>query len=198
MVADQVLYTLTIPNWVSKVQIGVIPITYLIKGDTVPEAMKGFKTRKVGKDHYYIDNKNKKIVKNPNSKGKPKFWNLNGQDFYSNNMHWKTRTTIVNFYHKYFAGFIKKEFKEPFPTLLSYKLDMEVIIYDTYTVHTPDITNMWILPKLIEDTYVKLGILRDDSPEFRGHTGFGYVFVEKEEERKLVINFKYRKNNEKN
>jgi hypothetical protein len=32
---------------------------------------------------------------------------------------------------------------------------------------------------MIEDTVVKCKILKDDSPEFRRHTGVGYKFVEK-------------------
>jgi hypothetical protein len=44
---------------------------------------------------------------------------------------------------------------------------------------------MWILSKMIEDTVVKCKILRDDSPEFRRHTGIGYRFVEEEKIEKL-------------
>jgi hypothetical protein len=75
--------------------------------------------------------------------------------------------------------------KEPFPTFMAYTLNMDVIIYDVYSTFTPDITNMWILSKMIEDTVVKCKILRDDSPEFRRHTGIGYRFVEEEKIEKL-------------
>jgi hypothetical protein len=61
-----------------------------------------------------------------------------------------------------------------------YTLNMDVIIYDVYSTFT----NMWILSKMI-DTVVKCKILRDDSPEFRRHTGIGYRFVEVEKDRKL-------------
>jgi hypothetical protein len=47
---------------------------------------------------------------------------------------------------------------------MAYTLNMDVIIYDVYSTFTPDITNMWILSKMIEDTVVKCKILRDDSP----------------------------------
>jgi hypothetical protein len=50
---------------------------------------------------------------------------------------------------------------------------------------------MWILSKMIEDTVVKCKILRDDSPEFRRHTGIGYRFVEEEKDRKIIVNFNY-------
>jgi hypothetical protein len=62
-------------------------------------------------------------------KGNPEYWNLNGQAFYSTNMTWKQRSTIVNFYHKYFAT-CQQAAKEPFH-IHGYTLNMDVIIYDT-------------------------------------------------------------------
>jgi hypothetical protein len=53
-------------------------------------------------------------------KGNPEYWNLNGQAFYSTNMTWKQRSTIVNFYHKYFATYVNKQLKEPFPTFMAH------------------------------------------------------------------------------
>jgi hypothetical protein len=43
---------------------------------------------------------------------------------------------------------------------MAYTLNMDVIIYDVYSTFTPDITNMWILSKMIEDTVVKCKIER--------------------------------------
>jgi hypothetical protein len=73
----------------------------------------------------------------------PEYWNLNGQAFTG-----LQRSTIVNFYHKYFATYVNKQLKEPFPTFMA-TLNMDVIIYDVYSTFTPDITNMWILSKMI-------------------------------------------------
>lgn len=193
MITEKSIFTLEIPHWVNKVRIGTVPTLYYAKGESLPDKYAGSKLRKAGKKEYYVDSKNKKIVKNPLQKGTPEYWNLNGQSFYSNNITWKQRSTIVNYYHKYFTPYVVKQLKNPFPDFLSYKLDMKVIIYDVYSKYTPDITNMWILSKMVEDTVVNCGILRDDSPEFRMYTGFGYTFVEKESERKIVVTFKYTK-----
>lgn len=193
MITEKSVFVLSIPEWVNKVRIGTIPTLYYTKGDPLPAKHSGATLRKVGAKEYYIDSKNKKIVKNPLQKGKPEYWNLNGQSFYSNNITWKQRSTIVNFYHKYFTPFIEKQLKNPFPVFLSHTLHMEVIIHDVYSVFTPDITNMWILSKMVEDAIVKTKVLKDDSPEFRRYTGVGYVFVEEEKDRKIVINFKYTK-----
>lgn len=191
MITESSIFTLVIPGWVNKVRIGTVPTTYYTGGDALPAEHKGATLRRVGNKAYYIDAKNKKIVKNPLQKGKPEYWNLNGQSFYSTNMTWKNRSTIVNYYHRYFKPFVIAQFKEPFPTFLSYTISMDIVIYDVYSKFTPDITNMWILSKLIEDTVVNCNILRDDSPEFRRHTGIGYKFVETEEERRIEVNFKY-------
>jgi hypothetical protein len=117
---------------------------------------------KIGAKQYYVDSKHKKIVKNPLQR-EPRVLELKWTSLYSTNMTWKQRSTIVNFYHKYFATYVNKQLKEPFPTFMAYTLNMDVIIYDVYSTFTPDITNMWILSKMIEDTVVKCKILRDDS-----------------------------------
>jgi hypothetical protein len=109
-----------------------------------------------------VDSKHKKIVKNL-FKREPRVLELKWTSLYSTNMTWKQRSTIVNFY-QYFATYVNKQLKEPFPTFMAYTLNMDVIIYDVYSTFTPDITNMWILSKMIEDTVVKCKILRDDSP----------------------------------
>jgi Holliday junction resolvase RusA-like endonuclease len=193
MITNETVFTVVVPEWINKVRIGTIKTTYFVKGDKLPEEHQGAKTRKIGKKLYYIDSKNKKIVKNPTKRGQPEYWNVNGQAFYSNNMTWKERSTIVNFYHKYFSKYVNEQLKQQFPSFLAYKLDMKLTMYETYSRHTPDVTNMWILAKMMEDTIVKAGILRDDSPQFRMFTTYGYQFVEKEEDRKLVLEFKYNK-----
>jgi nucleoside diphosphate kinase len=193
MITEKSIFTLVIPDWVKKVRVGTVITTYYTKGDKIPEKYKNFNTKKIGKKTYYVDERGRKVIKNPTKMGNPEYWNLNGQSFYSNNITWKQRSTVVNFYHKYFAKYVKEQFKEQFPVFLSYKLDMELKMYDTYSRHTPDITNMWILSKMLEDTIVNEGILRDDSPQFRMKTSYGYEFVEKEEDRKLVLTFKYNK-----
>jgi hypothetical protein len=58
--------------------------------------------------------------------------------------------------------------KEPFPTFMALHLEHGRDYLRCFTQRfTLDITNMWILSKMIEDTVVKCKILRDDSPEFR-------------------------------
>jgi hypothetical protein len=80
------------------VRVGTVPTLYYTKGEALRQH-EGATLRKIGAKQYYVDSKHK------NSKtlfkGNPEYWNLNGQAFYSTNMTWKQRSTIVNFYHKF-------------------------------------------------------------------------------------------------
>lgn len=193
MITTNTVFKLVIPQWKNKIEISKIPKKYYAKGDKLPKKYNGATLKRFGSKYLYVDSDGNKIVKNPTKAGKSKYWNLNGQQFYSTNMHWALRKKIVDFYHKYFSEYIKKEFKEPFPIFLSYSITMEVKIYEVYSKFTPDITNMWILPKMIEDAMVNNKIIRDDSPQFRLKTSYEYIFVKDESKRKLVIKFKYKK-----
>jgi len=193
MITKNTVFTLTIPKWENRVPVGIVTPQYYKKGSKLPAKHKGAKLKKFGRSSFYINRGGKKIVKNAKTAGKAKYWNLNGQQFYSTNIHWSTRSTIMNFYHNYFTKYIKKQFKKQFPTFISHTLEMDIEIHEIFSNKTPDITNMWLLTKLFEDSMVKAGILVDDSPEYRRKTSYKYVFVEKEEDRKLIIRFSYDK-----
>jgi len=193
MINEKSIFILEIPNWPNKVKIGTNTTEFYTMKDNLPKAHDGATLKKFGKKLYYINSKGSRIIKNSNSVGKPKYWNLNGQAFYSANIHWATRSKIVGFYHKYFMKYIKEQLKEPFPSFLSYKLNMSIVIYDVFTNYTPDITNMWILAKMLEDAIVSAKLLRDDSPEFRRKTSIEYQFITDPTKRKLLVTFEYKK-----
>jgi hypothetical protein len=86
MITENSIFTLEIPNWVNKVRIGTVPTLFYTKGESLPSIHEGATLRKIGNKEYYVDSKNKKIIKNPLQKGSPEYWNLNGQSFYSNNI----------------------------------------------------------------------------------------------------------------
>jgi len=193
MVTPETVYSITIPQWVNKVPMGTIIADYYSVHNRLPKRYEGATVKRFGKTLYYIDAKGKKILRNPTKVGNTEYWRLNGQQFYSANMHHTKRTEIKNFYKSYFTPYIKEAFPTPFVIFEAYRITMQVLIYEVYTSKMPDITNMWILPKLFEDCVVSAGTLRDDSPAYRNDTNFGYRFVEKEEDRKLVITFAYTK-----
>ena len=185
-------FKLIIPEWKNEIVIGIVePTYYKASNKTSDKIKKMYKVKHCFGDHYYVDKNGSRVIKNKKTVGNEKTWRVNGQSFYTVNLHWKIRNEIVTQYHRYITDYIKEAFTEPFPIYLNSTLSMHINIYEIYTSKTPDITNMWILPKMIEDCFVIKGILKEDSPEFRTKTSYEYVFVEEEKDRKLEIIFKY-------
>lgn len=188
------IYEITIDKWPNKVPIGISRDTYYTRTSKLPKKYAGIGVlKKFGKaKSYYVDKTTgKKIVR---TQGKQQYWNLNGQGLYSGNMHWKLRATVVNFYHNVFKKAIRKQLKKPMEIYLNYGLSISVDIYEVYTKFTPDITNMWLLEKMFEDSLQELKLLRDDSPEFVIESGRKrYHWVTDESKRKLVFKIKYLK-----
>jgi len=194
MITTSTVYSITINHWKNKIPTGTIIAAYYTSKSKLPKRHEGATLKRFGSSLLYIDSEGNKLIKNAKNVGKKEYWTLNGQQFYSANMHFTKRLMIKNSYSKYFKPYINAAFKSPFVIFLDFKLSMHVEIFEVFSSKTPDITNMWILPKLFEDSMVTEGILADDSPEYRKGTSFSYTFVEKEEDRKLVITFKYEKN----
>ena len=196
MITPKSKFKLTIPEWENKVFAGVVIPTYYTKKDKIPAKHKGAILKKLGNTAYYVDSEGKKLIKNSVSVGNRKYLRPNGQSLYNGSMHWSERNTLVRYYHRYFKKFISPIFKEQFPIFRTYSLSMKVIFYEIIDNKLPDITNQWLIVKIIEDVFKELKVLIDDSPEFRRKSSFEYRFVEKEEDRKLIIKFKYKKHHE--
>lgn len=193
MITPESTFQIVIPKWQNKLRIGTVIAQYYTAKDIVPKKYVGAELKKFGGKMLYVDAAGKKIIKNKGSVKNPIYWTMNGQGFYNNTIHWSVRSKVVKYFHRYFQKYIKNQLKDPIPSFLSYKLSMEILIYDVYGPATPDISNMWILPKMFEDALVSTELLRDDSPEFRRRTAYDYIFVDNEEDRKLVITFSYKK-----
>lgn len=193
MITPESTFQIIIPNWENKLKIGTVIAQYYTTKDNIPKKYVGAKLKRFGGKMLYVDAAGKKIIKNKGSVSNPIYWTMNGQGFYNNTIHWSVRSKVVKYFHRYFQKYIKEQLKEPMPSFLSYKISMEILIYDVYGPGTPDISNMWILPKMFEDALVSTELLRDDSPEFRRRSMYDYIFVDKEEDRKLVVTFSYKK-----
>jgi len=193
MVTTDTVFKLVIPEWINQVPMETVIAKYYTIKDKLPKKYEGSPLKKFGKVLLYVDTKNRPIVSNPTKVGNKVFWRLNGQNYSSKNMHFSKRSKIRNFYVDYFTPFINSQFKEPFPIFEAYRINMHIEMYEIYQRPIPDITNMWILAKLIEDCFVVEKVLRDDSPEFRKKTSFSYTFIDTLEERKLEVIFTYEK-----
>lgn len=185
-------FKLIIPEWENEIVIGIVEPTYYKASNRTPDKIKRmYEVKHCFGHHYYVDKTGHRVIKNKKVVGNKRTWRINGQSFYASKLHWSKRSEIVRIYHAYIIEYIKKEFSDPFPIYLNSALEMHINIYEIYSHKTPDITNMWILTKIIEDCFVVSGILKEDSPEFRTRTSYEYIFVEEKKERKLEIIFKY-------
>ncbi|MCK5788159.1 MAG: hypothetical protein KAH32_04145 [Chlamydiia bacterium] len=184
-------YEIVIKEWKNSVPMGISKNTFYGEKSKLPaKYVKNSVLKKFGKKNYWVDKDTK--IRLIRTKGKAIKWNLNGQAFYSASIHWTARTKIVKFYHKEFAKYIADVVQKPFEIYQDYGLSISVDIYEIFTKFTPDVTNMWLLEKMFEDTLQEMGLLRDDNPEFVIESGRKrYHWVNKPEDRKLIFKLKY-------
>lgn len=143
---------------------------------------------------YCCDNEGNRFVKNTKKAGKPNYWILNGQDLYNAVLNWRLRRTVAEYYHKYFAGFIKNQLR-PISIPEGYFLSISCDIYEIKRNPMPDISNMWLLEKFFEDALQECGIIPDDSPDYVLESGRKrYHWVEEPKDRKLVFHIEFIKN----
>lgn len=129
----------------------------------------------------------KRVIANSQKAGKPSYYIVNGQAFYSGFGSEFERIAIV-------AG-LKDFYKLHLKRLKPFKKTSYPIIVDM-EMHSPtnrknwDLDNTWIHYKTISDSMVDLGILPDDNIQFITHAGSPlYYPVDNDEDRKLVLNF---------
>lgn len=197
MITKRSIYSFSLPRWKNKMLLGVVDTEYYTSQTKLPQKYRGASLKKFGNVLSYVDKLGNRIVRNASRAGTKKYMRPNGQHLYDGKMHWSDRNKLVRYYHGYFKAWLAKENIEPFPIFLNYSLAMTVTFYEVMDKFTTDITNQWLIVKILENVFKEMGILKDDSPEFRKSTKFKYRFVEDTEDRKLNVKFKYVRNYEK-
>jgi hypothetical protein len=140
---------------------------------------------------YCCNSEGEKFVKNPIKAGKPNVWVLNGQDLYNAVINWRLRKTVANYYHNYFAEYIKEQL-QPISIPAGKYLSISCDIYEIKRGNMPDASNMWLLEKFFEDALQECGIIPDDSPDYVMESGRKrYHWVETPSERKLIFTIKF-------
>lgn len=128
---------------------------YYKKGSLIPKKYKGFLFNKKSQ---LIDNEGVAIVKNKLSIGKPKFWRITFQDFYSGNVHHSTRVKMKNQIIPYLIlEFTKHEKVSKFPIR---------VVLTFLTNNNSDLDNeslIWV--KLILDA-LKLTLIPEDDKKY--------------------------------
>lgn len=186
--------TVTIPEWQAYYifSSNIVPI-YYVKGmklpASYPERIKNGKLiwKKVGgKEQLWSVRSKKFMIKNSGSANKVKKWRLNGQSFH--NLHWKEKSEITAYYHKYFAMHIIQQLEE-FKHIEGNRYKISCIIYETKDKNIIDIDNLYLLEKFFIDAFHgECNLIPDDNPNYVIEAGKkSYVFVDSPEERKLIF-----------
>lgn len=137
------------------------------------------------------------VAKKSKKSGKPRYWTVNGQGLYNATLHFRLRSKITAYFHKYLSGYIKTQISKRDIARINqwvykdsnHKLSISLDIYEIRRGKMPDIGNMWLWIKWFEDALQETGVIPDDNPDFVIESGRKrYHFVDSEKDRKLVFN----------
>lgn len=138
------------------------------------------------------------LTKKSKKTGKPKFWTINGQSLYNATMHYRTRSSVTAYFHKYMSKYIKEQVSKEDITLINlrlsnnFKLSISLDIYEVKKGNLPDISNLWLWIKWFEDALQECEIIPDDNPDYIIESGKKrYYWVENEDQRKLVFKISF-------
>lgn len=139
------------------------------------------------------------VAKKSRKSGRTRYWTVNGQGLYNATLHFRLRSKITEYYHKYLSKHIKRQIsKEQIIELnnqifvgSSHKLSISLDIYDIRRGKMPDVSNLWLWTKWFEDALQESKIIPDDDPDYVQESGrTRYHFIDNQEDRKLVFNLK--------
>lgn len=187
------LLSVTINNYTNSIVIS--------KKQQIKPYRRGFKTPKLPKylsdnigSDYFWDSKGRLIDKfknvvpsNKSKAGTPKIWHINGQDIYDDKINKHSRNNYMDklkaFLLPYFEDreFIQEEDLEL--RIYIYVLDQRKVVSAKKNI---DNDNLWILDKATGDVLKGL-IIKEDNPYVLPAHYRKTIFVEKEEEQKLII-----------
>lgn len=188
----ELLQTLTIPNY---------PLRYKASNSRRAKYWKAHHKNRPKKyqhltekdeDGYLLDENGDKVIKNPQSAGKPRYISLSGNNF-TTGMHPAVRSKAVHFLRDFYMPFVTSQLK-PFK-----KLPL-IVEWDFYSpVDTEfDMSNFWFYYKYLEDCFTETKhkgkdldpILPDDNRRYVTKPAAPLLHpVESIEDRKFVFKF---------
>lgn len=187
------LLSITIPNFTNTIVISnkqqVKPYYKNKKTPKLPLKYSNF----IGTDYFWdsrdrlVDKFKQLVPSNPTKAGTPRIWHINGQDIYNDKINQQARNNYMDkiklFFLPYFEDreFIQEEDLE-LRTYI-YVLDQRKVVSARKNI---DNDNLWILDKATGDVLKGL-IIKDDNPYVLPAHYRKTIFVEKEEEQKLII-----------
>ena len=148
--------------------------------------MKGLQSGKFkwDKSGCLTDDVNNRIIANPITAGKPRYWVINGQRIYDGTLHYAVRAKVAKWVHAYLADYI-----EDLPVINipeGFYLRVWVDMYKEPKDGRWDIDNQWLWTKWFLDTCVELGKIPDDSVKYIKSAG--QITYHPSKDRKLVFN----------
>lgn len=128
-----------------------------------------------------------KVLKNPRTAGKPKYWNVNGQTIYNGTLPPMQRARMMKKLKEYVESYIPKGLTIPKEWLGNIKISVE--IHDILpSSRYWDCDNKWPWLKVFSDCLTEGGYIPDDNIQFvRSNGEVIYFSVTEEKERKLVF-----------
>jgi Holliday junction resolvase RusA-like endonuclease len=111
---------------------------------------------------------------------------LNGQFVYNAKYSWFQRVALVDYYHEYFGKQLLKI--KDFKLESTERLHIEYLLYYDEIGISPDIDNLWIIPKIFHDTLRDLKFIIDDSKFYINGFSMRYILSPEPSTKKLIIN----------
>jgi hypothetical protein len=183
---------ITVPDYPDKVMIAksrrsvfYVSMTASVKGRTdIPKRYKSA--------HYVFDARGvltdvrtgNPVLANPRTAGKPRYWVVNFQDIWNQNLTKQTRASYTGLLKDIFRPFIRK-----MKVITEFPLELNLRLYD---LECPvDVSNKGVIyTKIIEDLMVTEGRIPDDSVEYincSGRTKFIRITDPKKKRMEIVI-----------
>jgi hypothetical protein len=185
---------------------------YYLQGEKIPGTLRGdeyifkeitLRTQdgRMRKEYRLYNTKTKEYpLRNARTKDTARYQRINGQRIWDGSIARHTRAKLASVLHEYFAGYTE-QMATDIRTPKDHYLHLEFIFYYPFKCREPnswqDVFNHSLCyTKTFEDTLVETGKVHTDSPALYRGSYSRYVEVPEEDERRLVVKFYYRKNNE--
>lgn len=182
------IWKIVIPNYEDKVPISHRRRTkYFKKKDKISKKHENSLSAgllKYDKLGYLVDQSGNRVIANPLTAGKPKYWTINGQRIYDGSLHYTARSKVARWMHNYLGEYIDElpVIKIPPGCYLRIWIDL----YKPADVLNWDCDNLWPWTKWFLDTLVEKGKIPEDSVEYVRSSGqINYI---ESDIRKLVFN----------
>jgi hypothetical protein len=188
---SELLVNIIVPDYPDKVQVAAARrAIYYVSPTSTKKGRKAIPKSFLNPEKYFFNADgvlyNKRTeepqLANPKSAGQPRYWVVNFQDIYNQNLGKQARAGHVNKLKDLFRPFIV-----PINPITQFPIEISFLIYDTTC--PVDVSNRGaVYTKVIEDLLVKEGKMPDDSIDYVNCSGrIKFIKVEDVREKRMEI-----------